>query len=101
MDALGIEQGIINAGDRLAEAVETEMRLEDERALVKDAAIKRLMAQHGMSATAAEKVVEQDAAYHDHLATKRAATVAKIKARAYYEVCIARARMAAGYAEVL
>lgn len=95
-DAKGIEQGIINAADRLAEATEREMRLEDERALVKDAAIRRVMAERQLSATAAEKVVEADVAYATHLAAKREAVVQRIKARAYYEMWLIRARIAIG-----
>lgn len=107
MDALGIEQGIINAGDRLAEAKERELRLEDERPAHKMAAIARLMqgtnplTGKAHSASSAEAVVETDAAYAAYRTAQREATVATIKARAYYEVCIARARMAFGYAEVL
>lgn len=89
-------QSIINAGDRLAEATEVEMALEDRRPIVKADAIKRLMAAAGLSATAAEKLVEQDDKYADLLRQKRAATVERITARAYYDATVARAKLAAG-----
>ena len=100
MTAEALVQSIIVAGDRLAEAVERELTLEDARPLVKDAAIRRLMAAAGLSATAAEKVVAQDAEYAEHQAALRAATVATIKARAYRDATIARAKLAAEFAEV-
>lgn len=92
-------QAIINAGDRLAEARANEMALEDERPLVKDEAIKRLM-QHGAatSATAAEKIVEKDAEYAAHRAKQVEAVREAIKARAYYDASVARARLMAGAA---
>lgn len=107
MDAQGIEQFIITAGDRLAEAKERELRLEDMRPAHKMDAILRIMqgtnplTGKAHSASSAEAVVETDAEYAAYRAAQREATVAVIKARAYYECTIARARMAAGYAEVL
>lgn len=107
MDALAIEQGIINAGDRLAEAKAHELRLEDERPVAKVAAIARLM--QGVnpltgkphSASSAEAVVETDPEYAAYRTAQRAATVATIKAKVYYAVALTRARMASDAVEVL
>lgn len=89
-------QAIVTAGDRLAEAVAEEMELEEQRPLVKADAILRLL-QHGTatSATAAEKVVEKDAEYAAHRARQVVATVARIKAQAYFYACLTRAGLAA------
>jgi hypothetical protein len=61
-----------DAGRALGEAKADEMRLEDERALVKRDAIKRLVESGAASsATAAEKIVEQDETYAAHRAHQR------------------------------
>jgi hypothetical protein len=107
MDAQGIEQGLINAVDRLADAVEHELRLEDGRAAAKQEAISRLMqgpnplTGKAHSASSAEAVVETDAQYAAYREQQYAARRATMKAEAYRDVWRFRARMAAGYAEVL
>ena len=89
-------QSIMNAGDRLAAATADEMLLEDRRAVLKEEVIRDLVGSGAAkSATAAEKVVEQDDEYADLLRRKRAAVVERITARAYYEATIARAKLAA------
>lgn len=94
-------QAIVNAGDRLAEAVEHETRLEDERPVQKLDAILRIMQTTNVangkphSASSAEAVLETDHEYMAYRTKQRAAVVATIKARAYYEAMKARARVAA------
>lgn len=80
VDALGAYE---QASALYAEAVDAWAALEDQRALVKDAAIQRLMqptteGAKPLSATAAEKIVESDADYAAHLVRLRAAARAKI-----------------------
>ena len=96
-----LTQAIVTAGDRLADATEAELALEDVRPLIKLEAILRLVGTTNVasgkphSASSAEAAVETDAEYAFHRERQRAATVARIKARAYYEATIARARLAA------
>lgn len=88
------------AGERLAAACRQEMWLEDQRALVKALAIRRLMTttnpdtEKPHSATSAEKVVETDAEYAAHRARQADAVVETIKARAAYEAAKRRADVA-------
>lgn len=88
------------AGDALAEAVKTEMALEDTRPQIKFAAIERIMAAgdnpltgkpHSFSS--AEAQVHIDQTYVDFLARVREATVTRIRARAQYEAALAAARI--------
>lgn len=65
------------AARALGEAEAEEQRLEDERPLVKAAAIKRLMEGRGLSATAAEKIVEEDEAYMAHRVQQRESVIAR------------------------
>lgn len=93
-------QEIRLAGDALAVAVAHEMALEDDRALVKAEAIRRLIdSGAAASVTAAEKVVAQDTGYNAHLVQQREATYQKIVAAARYEAAKARARLAASMVE--
>lgn len=52
-----------------------EMELEDDRALVKMEAVKRIMARDGLAATPAEKIVETDEAYMLHRQRQREAVI--------------------------
>jgi len=88
---------LTRAGAALAEATCREMELADERALVKDAAIRRLVETgQERSATAAEKFVERDAEYAAHRRKQYEAVVARITAQAAYEVAWCSARALAG-----
>lgn len=97
-----IVQAIIQSADALAIAVEREMRLEEQRPLLKADAIQRLM-QHGAatSATAAEKIVEKDPEYAAHRELQVQAVVAVIRARGDYEAAKALARLAGEHAEAV
>lgn len=60
------------AGQTFARLVVQEMELADQRPLVKASAIQRILDEgRATSATAAEKIVESDAAYAEHLALIR------------------------------
>lgn len=86
---------IREAGDALAQATRAEMELENRRPLVKAAAIRRLMESGAASsATAAEKIVEQDAEYADHRRQQVEAAVARQQWFAAYEVAKLDARLA-------
>lgn len=95
-------QHIIDAGDILAQAVKEEMTLEDMRAGVKIDAIERIMKSGDNpltgkphSASSAEAVVSQDAAYAAHLTQLRDAVARKIRAKAQYDAAVAAARLQA------
>lgn len=76
----------------LGEALADESRLEDERALVKAAAIQRLIAgQFATSATAAEKIVEQDAEYAGHRRHQRLQIIERMSKAGAYEAAKLRA----------
>lgn len=74
-----------------AAAANYESQMEDQRALVKVAAILRLMAAENLAATNAEKRVEADALYAEHRAKQREAVVATMLARARFKAMEARA----------
>jgi hypothetical protein len=85
---------VFEAAGAVAAAKNTESRLEDERALVKRDAIKRLLDSGAApSPTAAEKIVESDADYAAHRALQRQATLATMLAWASWEAARARVRM--------
>lgn len=70
----------------VADALNAIARLEDERALIKPQAIRRLMdSGAATSATAAEKIVEADPEYAAHREKQRDAEVVKWAAAAAYE----------------
>lgn len=85
---------ITESADALADATAYEMRLEEQRPLVKAEAIQRLM-QHGAatSATAAEKIVEKDPEYAAHRELQVQAVVARIRAWGQYEAAKAAAAL--------
>lgn len=96
--------GLYDAADRYADALNYVAQLEDERAKVKEAAILRLMQQPNPltstpekpklhSASSAEAVVEQDAEYAAHRAKQRAAEVDKWAALAGFDAARLRARL--------
>lgn len=71
---------------RCADALNTIAELEDERALIKPQAIRRLMdSGAASSATAAYKIVEADPEYAAHRRTQRDAEIEKWAAAASYE----------------
>jgi len=77
----------------LGEALADEARLEDERALVKAAAITRLLeAKAATSATAAEKIVEQDSFYATHRQHQRAQIIERMTKWGAYEAAKLRAQ---------
>jgi hypothetical protein len=84
----------------LADAVNLCTQLEDNRALVKAAAVRRIMqttneeTQKPHSATSAEKVVEIDPFYAEHRSAQREAEIAKQVAFAQYEAAKLTARLA-------
>src|SRR6185437_17168997 len=85
------------AAKKLADATILEMELADERALVKDAAIVRLIETgRERSVTAAEKYVEKDEQYMAHRAMQYDAVRGRIMAQAAYEVAWCSARALAG-----
>lgn len=79
------------AAQKLAEAVRAEMALHSARGVKKSEGICRLLGTNNPendrphSATSAEKVVESDQLYADHLAACRDSVVARIRAEAEYE----------------
>lgn len=72
------------SGEALAQARSEEQRLEDERPLLKELAIIRIMARDGSAATRAEKIVESDSEYMAHRIAQRGSVVARFKADAEY-----------------
>lgn len=85
------------AAEALADAINNETSLEDERALIKVAAVKRLMESGAASSvTAAEKIVESDAGYALHRSQQREAVMRKQMAFAGWEAAKLRARLAGG-----
>jgi len=78
---------IENAAQRAARAYDVVSTLEDERALIKPQAIKRLIESGAAtSATAAEKIVEADPIYAAHRLRQRDAEIEKWGALGGYEV---------------
>jgi hypothetical protein len=70
-------QRVRSAARQLGDARAAEQALEDERPLVKAAAVRRLIeAGRAASPTAAEKVVEEDGAYAEHRRRQRDAVIA-------------------------
>jgi hypothetical protein len=96
---------IEGAALNLALATDREMDMADQRALVKDAGIKRLMAAGTFgSVTAAEKGIEFDAEYMAHRKLEREAVANRIVMQAKYDAAKLRARLAvelSGYSELV
>jgi len=93
---------ITDCAENYAKTVEAEMRLEDERAIVKIAAIQRimragdnLMTSKPHSYSSAEAVVNTDVNYADYLGKLREAAVRRILARGKYDAAIAESRLTA------
>ena len=77
----------------LGEALADEARLEDERQLIKPAAIKRLLeVGAATSPTAAEKIVEQDEQYAAHRVHQRAQIIERMQKWGLYESAKLRAQ---------
>lgn len=94
-DAVEAIAKVTAAADALGQAKNVESQLEDERALVKQAATKRLMeAGTASSATAAEKIVETDGGYALHRQQQRQAVLATQQAWGAYEAAKLRAELA-------
>ena len=82
-------QAVVAAGARLADATVREMRLEDERALVKDAGIRHLVdVGEERSATAAEKFIEKYEPYMEHRRHQYDAVRERIVAQAAYDSAV-------------
>jgi hypothetical protein len=77
----------------VADALNTIARLEDERALIKPEAIRRIMESRGMAATPAEKIVEADPEYFAHREKQRDAEVVKWAAAGQYEAAKLTAKL--------
>ena len=93
---------IAAAGERLADATAHEMALEDQRALVKDAAIVHLVdTAQEKSATAVEKVVMKYEPYATHRQLQYDAVKARIRARAEYDTAVLNARLTVELGEAL
>jgi hypothetical protein len=82
------------AGTVLGEARAYEQQLEDERPLIKEMAIIRIMEKDKIAATRAEKIVESDLEYMKHRVAQRASIVARFRADAEYHAAIAEATQA-------
>lgn len=81
------------AAERAAEAKNRCDALEDQRALIKADAIKRLMeAGVATSASAAEKIVERDELYMAHRGEQRGAEIERWRSLGQYEAAKARLR---------
>ena len=90
------------AAKKLADATILEMQLEDERALVKDAGIVRLIETgRERSVTAAEKYIEKDEQYMAHRAKQYDAVRGRIMARAAYDSAVLGARLTVELGEAL
>ena len=90
------------AAERLAQAVANEMRLADQRALIKDAAIVRIVESgQERSATAAEKVVEKDEQYMEHRRAQYESVKERIRAQGGYDAAVIGARLTAAVGEAL
>lgn len=84
---------IETAATWVADALNMVAQLEDERALIKPEAIRRIMESRGLAATPAEKIVESDPEYAAHRAKQRDAEVIKWSAVAQYEAAKLRAKL--------
>jgi len=82
-----------DVADRVAAAMNAVSELEDQRALIKPEAIKRIMAAQGIAATPAEKIVESDPEYAAHREKQRAAEREKWAALAAWEAAKLRAQL--------
>lgn len=82
------------AGERLALATEQEQLHADAHGPEKAAAVVRLMSVLDISATAAEKRVNEDPHFAQYRAECRASVVARIRAEAAYEAARMRAYLA-------
>jgi hypothetical protein len=80
--------------EALADALNHESELEDDRAAIKADAIVRIMKRDSLAATPAEKIVETDEQYFKHRAAQRASVVARFRADAEYEAAKAAATQA-------
>lgn len=87
-------EAIVDAAERVALACKVEMELEDERPIIKSAAVRRIMERDGIAATPAEKIVETDGEYNAHRKRQSMAVVEKQRAFGEYEASKLRARLA-------
>lgn len=71
-------------GEALGQARSEEQRLEDDRGILKELAIQRVMKRDKCAATPAEKIVESDIEYMEHRIAQRVSVVARFRADAEY-----------------
>lgn len=88
-------------GDTYADKVGARMDYEAERAVEKDAAIRRIMAAKDLAATPAEKLVETDEHYAAFLRAYRNSVVEEKKAESRSKCAQIRARLAVARVEGL
>jgi len=89
-----------DAAEACAQAFDLITELEDARALIKPAAIKRLIESGAAtSATAAEKIVEQDLEYAAHRLKQREAEIVKWRSLGVWEACKLSARLSVAVVE--
>lgn len=80
--------------EALGEARAEEQRLEDERGLLKELAIQRIMLRDRCAATPAEKIVESDGEYMGHRIAQRYSVVKRFRADAEYQAAKAETTQA-------
>lgn len=85
---------LVAKGEALGDAMAHEQQLEDERPLLKEMAIIRIMERDKCAATPAEKIVKSDLEYMNHRIAQRASVVARFRAEAEYEAAKAAATQA-------
>jgi hypothetical protein len=71
-------------GEALGRARAYEQQLEDERGLIKELAIIRIMGKNKCAATPAEKIVESDPDYMEHRIAQRTSVVTRFRAEAEF-----------------
>lgn len=81
-------------GDALGEALAAEQALEDQRSLIKEMAIRRIMDRDKCSATAAKDIVRSDLEYMNHRIAQKESVIAHYRAEAEYEAAKCEARQA-------
>jgi hypothetical protein len=91
---------VVTAGEAYGHACAHEMHLEDQRSLIKPMVIERIKVAFNLSATAAEKIVEQDEEYAAHRKKQSACVVAKERARGEYEAAKLRAQLGVALVQV-
>lgn len=102
LSTMRAEQMLVDAARALGEAKAREMELEDERALAKHEAIKRIVGTPNdltgkpHSASSAADIVASDEGYAAHLTLQREAVIATQVAYGKWEIARLHARLAGG-----